>query len=81
MADQQTPNQANQIRVSDALEAAGKIVPFERLKWEDFPLDTRLRVLRLFLDELARLKEKRRQEAAEETQKLASPPRAVEMAA
>jgi hypothetical protein len=60
MADQQTPNQA---KVSDALIAAGVVVPFEQLKWTDFPLETRLRGLRALLDAMARLRERRRMEA------------------
>lgn len=71
MTDQQTPNQAN-TRVSDALIAAGVVVPFERLKWTDFPLETRLRALRLMLDALARRREKRRVEAQGEALEIAA---------
>lgn len=64
MADEQTANQA--INVDDVVADLG-LVPFERLKWIDFPLETRLRGLRALLDSLARLRERRRMEAQAET--------------
>lgn len=59
--------QANQAaRVSDALIAEGVVIPFERLKWTDFALETRLRALRLMLAASARLRERKRIEAQTE---------------
>jgi hypothetical protein len=37
-------------RISDALIASGKAIPLEKLRWTDYPLETRLRGLRLLLD-------------------------------
>jgi hypothetical protein len=62
MAEQLTPDQA---KVSDALIASGAVIPFERLKWTDFPLETRLRALRALLAASARLRERRLAAAAE----------------
>jgi hypothetical protein len=37
-------------RISDALIASGAAIPLEKLKWTDYPLETRLRGLRVLLD-------------------------------
>jgi hypothetical protein len=58
-SDQQTPDRA---KVSDALIAAGVVVPFEQLKWTDFPLETRLCALRILLGAVARQREQRANE-------------------
>lgn len=57
---------SNQTRVCDELIAAGKVTPFDQLKWTDFPLETRLRALRALLDASARLCEKRANESRAE---------------
>lgn len=41
------------------------MVPFERLKWTDFALETRLRALRLILNEIAMEGEAERIEVAQ----------------
>jgi hypothetical protein len=49
MADQQIAKQAPR-RISDELVAAGILVPFREMKWEDVPRETRMWAMRFFLD-------------------------------
>jgi len=57
MTDNRPANQENPApRVSDALIACGAFRPFDEVRWEDFPLKTRLIALRILLDEVARIR-------------------------
>ena len=60
MTEDSPANQDNPApRVSDALIACGRLRLFDDLKWEDFPLKTRLSALRILLDEVARIRAER----------------------